>query len=203
MPRHVDHDQRRRDILRVTGQLLAEQGMGGLSFRTIAGRLGGSTTLVTHYFSTQTELLDGFAQALLDDWDGELAALEVGAGPEERLAVLLHWLVPTDAAGIQEERARIVLLGERILSGELHGIFAAWDQRIRHLIRDHLTGLVPAPLIDLRVDVLRTMTNGLVLSVLEHPDSWSADRIQAVIDCSMADMGLRVPVASERTATRA
>jgi AcrR family transcriptional regulator len=204
MPRHIDREQRRRDILRATSQLLAEQGISGLTLRAVAGRLGGSTTLITHYFSTQAELLDGLAYSMLDEWEAELAELESGAGsPEERLRVLLNWLVPQDETGIEEERARIVLLGERILGGETQYVFKSWDTRMRELIRRHLEEVVAPEVLDLRVDVVRTMTNGLTLSILEHPDSWDSGRIGAVIDCVLTDMGLNAPAVDGRSSSRA
>jgi AcrR family transcriptional regulator len=203
MPRQIDREQRRRDILNATSQLLAEQGISGLSLRAVASRLGGSTTLITHYFATQAELLDGLAYSMLDEWEAELTELESGAGSaEERLAVLLNWLVPQDDTGIQEERARIVLLGERILGAETEYVFKSWDGRMRDLIRRHLEGVVSPDALDLRVDVLRTMTNGLTLSILEHPDSWDTDRIHAVIDCVLSDMGLAVRSSDERPSAR-
>lgn len=194
MPRQIDREQRRRDILRATCELLAEQGISGLSFRAIAQRLGGSTALITHYFASQAELLDGLAYSMFDEWEAELAGLEADAGSaQERLSVLLNWLVPQDETGIQEERARIVLLGEGMLSAETEVVFASWDKKMRELIYTHLQGLVSPEHIDLRVDVLRTMTNGLTLSILEHPDVWDGTRIHAVIDCVLDDMGMTIP----------
>lgn len=202
MPRQIDREQRRRDILHVTCELLAEQGISGLSFRAIAQRLGGSTTLITHYFASQTELLDGLAFSFLDEWEAELADLEVSAGSAvERLLVLLNWLVPQDELGVKEERARIVLLGERMLGDEIKVVLGSWDKKMRELIHAHLVDLVPADLVDLRVDVLRTMTNGLTLSILEHPDSWDTTRIRAVIHCVLGDMGLTLPAGGKRMAS--
>jgi AcrR family transcriptional regulator len=190
MPRHVDHDDRRRQILEATLEVLAELGPPGLSFRTIAKRMGGSSTLVTHYFPTRQELLD----ALVDDmagWPEELEELEAGAEePRERLQLFLRWLLPDDERGRREETARINLIGERDTRLRTDHIFAAWDTNIRALITRHLEGLVPAGRVAATVDLLRSVTNGITLSVVEHPDEWPAERQYAVVDEVLGAMGL-------------
>ena len=87
MPRFVDHDVRKRDIVRATLEVLAESGTGGLSFRAVAARLGGSTTLVTHYFPNQDALLAEVASASLVLW-GEARQFSTSSGPVAAAAVV-------------------------------------------------------------------------------------------------------------------
>src|SRR5919198_335055 len=97
MPRQVDKAERRRDILNAATAVIAESGMRGLSIRAIADRLGGSTTVVTHYYPTQRDLLDDLAGSIVDTWDEEIAAREQNTEDRrERLMILLEWLVATD-----------------------------------------------------------------------------------------------------------
>jgi AcrR family transcriptional regulator len=193
MPRHIDREQRRREILHATIQVLAESGMSGLSFRAIGERLGGSTTVVTHYFSSQAQLLNDLANAMIEEWETELAALETSAASdEERLFVLLDWLVPQSEAELVEEQTRIILLSEGLLGAATEVVFSSWDGKMRELLRNHLRNLVPPEQLELRVDMLRSITNGLALSVLEHPNSWSEERIRAVLDGALGDMGITI-----------
>jgi AcrR family transcriptional regulator len=182
MPRHVDHDDRRRQIIAATLEVLAEQGPSGLSFRTVARYMGGSSTLVTHYFRTRQELLDALVEDITD-WPRELEELEAGAeDPRERLRVFLRWLLPEDERGLREETARINLIGERDTRLRTDHIFTAWDTNVRALITRHLNGLVPKKRVPAVVDVLRSTTNGITLSVVEHPDEWPVKRQYAVLD---------------------
>jgi AcrR family transcriptional regulator len=182
MPRHVDHDHRRQEIIDATLEVLAEHGPSGLSFRTIARHMGGSSTLVTHYFRTRQELLDTFVESITG-WPDEIAELEAGADdPRERLRLFLRWLVPEDDRGLKEESARINLIGERDTRLRTDHIFAAWDTKVRELIAHHLRGLVPAKRVPAIVDVLRSATNGVTLSVVEHPSEWPIERQHAVVD---------------------
>jgi AcrR family transcriptional regulator len=57
MPRIVDHDERRLHIAQVVDQLVYEQGIQAVTIREVASRVGYSTTIVSHYFSSKLEML--------------------------------------------------------------------------------------------------------------------------------------------------
>lgn len=57
MPRVVDHDERRLQIAQVVDQLVYEQGVQAVTIREVASRVGYSTTVVSHYFSSKLEML--------------------------------------------------------------------------------------------------------------------------------------------------
>jgi AcrR family transcriptional regulator len=157
----------------------------------VAKELGGSTTLVTHYFRSQTELLDGLAGWLVDDWEADLADLETGVDdPRERLLLFIKWLIPDSEESLLQERARIGLLAERQDRTEAAEMFDVWDRRMRELIRQHLKPIVPKKELEMRVDMIRVITNGLTFSAIEHPDDWSTDHMWAVLEQSLSDMGL-------------
>jgi AcrR family transcriptional regulator len=182
MPRFVDHDVRRREIIDATLEILAEQGLHGLSFRTVAARLGGSSTIVTHYFPSKQALLDALAETV-SGWPEEIAELEAQAGDAKtRLRLLLQWLVPGDERALMEERGRINLVGAGDTSVRTQHLLDTWDANVRDLLRAHLGELLPNARIDPTVDLLRALTNGLTLSAVEHPDDWPPQRQRAVLD---------------------
>lgn len=191
MPRFVDHERRRRDILVATISVIAECGLRGLTIRAVAERLGGSTTLVTHYYRSQQALLDGLAESMITSWQGELEELELGyADPRERLQIFLEWQVSMDDEGVLAERTRINLLSERILGAEVRGLFESWEHQTKELLREHLVELVPARDLEMRVDMLRALTNGITLSAVEHPEQWPSDKMAAVLWRTLNDMGV-------------
>jgi AcrR family transcriptional regulator len=191
MPRYVDHEDRRAQIVQATLEILADRGPRGLTFRAVASKLGGSSTLITHYFATRQALLDAIVETM-SDWPSELADLEMDTDDEaERLRRFLIWMVPSTEFGRMQERGRINLLGEPDAKLHTRHIFESWDAEVRDLFRHHLRNLVPADEMELKVDVLRSVTNGLTLSAIEHPDHWPLDRQTAVIDESLAALGLR------------
>jgi AcrR family transcriptional regulator len=193
MPRFVDHDVRKRDIVRATLEVLAESGTGGLSFRAVAARLGGSTTLVTHYFPNQDALLTEVASYSLELWADEIDALDrQGATPGDRLQNLLVWLMPVTPVGLMQERARINLLSSELLGEGHRTALEEWDVRIRSVLRNHLEELVPHDQVDRTVELLRVTISGVVLTVIEHPSLWPVERQLAIVEHLMQLLAIPV-----------
>lgn len=193
MPKFVDHDVRKRDIVRATLELLAESGTGGLSFRAVAARLGGSTTLVTHYFPNQDALLAEVASYSLVLWGEEIDTLDrQGATPTERLQNLLVWLMPVTPVGLMQERARINLLSSELLGEGHRTALEEWDVRIRSVLRNHLEELVPHDQVDKTVELLRVTISGVVLTVVEHPGLWPIERQLAIVEHLMQLLAIPV-----------
>lgn len=193
MPRFVDHDVRKRDIVRATLEVLAESGTGGLSFRAVAARLGGSTTLVTHYFPNQDVLLAEVASHSLVLWGEEIDALDrQGKTPTERLQNLLVWLMPVTPLGLMQERARINLLSSELLGEGHRTALEEWDVRIRSVLRSHVEELVPPDQVDRTVELLRVTISGVVLTVVEHPGLWPVERQLGVLEHLMQLLSIKV-----------
>ena len=190
MPRHVDQRQRRREIVDATRRVLAERGARGLTFRAVAEEMGGSSTLITHYFGSRQDLVNGLVEAFAE-WPGQLASLEAGVDdPRERLRLFMRWLVPSNPRGLTEERARINMLGDPDAGINAERMFNDAETRMRELIAQHLEGLVAPEELPVTVDLIRSATNGVTLSTVEHPDEWSKERQFAVIDQLLALLGL-------------
>lgn len=199
MPRHVDHEVRRREIVDATMKVLSHSGTRGLSLRAVAAEMGGSTTLITHYFPTQQELLDEVTAQLLVGWDAEIAALDAGNdSPRARLEALLKWMLPLTEEDLQTERSRISLLEGQLLGEENRVLFQGMETKIRELFRSHLRELLPADDIEQAVELMRVTTNGVVLSVLEHPDAWPAERQLAILDWLLGSLNLNDELGSRR-----
>lgn len=58
MPKVVDHDQYRRELLQQCFDLFADQGYAALTMRQIAQALGVSTGTLYHYFSSKEDLFE-------------------------------------------------------------------------------------------------------------------------------------------------
>lgn len=181
MPKHVDHEQRRREICRAALSLLAREGAAGLTFRSLAKELGGSLTLVTHYYASRDELLMDMPAQLTLDWQQELNELDADPDPRTRLRKLLAWLLPTDAAGLEEELARFALVVARHPQVPLDGL-RSFDVYVRQLIREHVAPLVPDDQVEIAVDLLRALTDGITVDVLTNPEAWPAGRQLALLD---------------------
>jgi AcrR family transcriptional regulator len=192
VPKDVDHDERRLQIAQAATEIISESGVKGLSLRKVASRLGGSSTYVTHYYASKQALLDDLADQLMAGWESAVTVIEEGVDdPAVRLQKLVHWLLPLDQSALREERARILLLAERDLLGEgARSIFDQFNERIMGFLRGHLAQVVPAAQVEPGAQLLRVVTNGVCLSVLERPSAWPATAQTEVVDSVLVLLGV-------------
>lgn len=98
MPRVVDHEERRWEIVFALWLVIAEQGIEGVSLRTVAARAGVSMGRVQHYFGTKDALVVAGIDLLV-----KRAVIEyettAGRPPDERLLHLLLQQIPATEAG--------------------------------------------------------------------------------------------------------
>jgi len=183
LPRSVDHDERRRDITRAAIRLLAKNGPRGLTLRALADELGGSITLVTHFFPNRRAILDAVTSQLIEDSATDLAPFESSQlTPAERLRAFLVWLLPTTVETLQLERSRVLLSAESDAHFNIQEFFDTWERTIRDLIERYVTPLVPERERQFYIDLLRVVQNGVVLSSVEHPKYWTPEKQIEFID---------------------
>ncbi|MEV0186555.1 TetR/AcrR family transcriptional regulator [Streptomyces sp. NPDC050625] len=196
MPRVVDHEDRRLQIVRVTIELIAEGGPKAVTMRAVARRLGGSVTLVTHYYPTRQAIFEGVAMHLIEIGHQEVAAMEEGASdPVERMRRYLDWALPTRPEAIQRELARIRLLAERDHTPSLPMTSRAFDGSMRDDLRQRLETLVPEESREAVVELLRVFVTGATLLAVEHQDDWTPERLRELADSVMTSLGLTTRIA--------
>lgn len=98
MPKIVDHEQRRSEIISAMWKVVDADGVGGVSVRSVAASAGVSKTNVGHYFESQPHLL---ALAVLDSANSSLSRIvgaELGSDPLNEATTMLLRLVPDTPA---------------------------------------------------------------------------------------------------------
>jgi AcrR family transcriptional regulator len=193
MPRIVDRAQRELEVTDAALRILRRDGPRGLTLRALAKELDGSITLVTHFYSTRSDLLASITRRLVADYQRELESLVVGANPQARLRILLEWLLPLTNEAKLAERSRVLMSAERGTDLNVQAFFKAMEDTMRGLLREHLAGLVPPDEVEIYVDTLRAFANGVVLSAIEHPRYWTKKRQSALLDFMFRRLGLDHP----------
>ncbi len=99
MPKVVDHEQRREEILEATRRVILKQGLGGVTMRNIASEVGKSTGLVNHYFEDKAGLLVAALESSMKEFDRGLREQSSGKAPgrDSLRALLLAALPENDA----------------------------------------------------------------------------------------------------------
>ena len=114
MPKIIDHDQRRADIVDVTWQLIVEGGIEAATMREIAARAGFANGALKHYFSGKDQIIKD--------------AYERGLGMMER-AILTAVTGKRGIAAIRAHCTAALPLDEsRVLAGRIQLGF--WDHAV-------------------------------------------------------------------------
>lgn len=190
MPRFVDPEERRKEILEASLRRLADKGPKSLTIRGIAEEMGKSVTSVTHYYPNRQALIDDIIRTLDDDWRDELAELEgVEQEPAEKLWTLLDWLLPIDEIAKREEKTRLALLAEN----EVELIAPArkhFNAQVETAIAECLKSFLPEEDVSQATQALRVFISGIVLYWAEYPEEWPPERQRQMLADTLRLMGL-------------
>lgn len=203
MPRYVDAEERRNAILDAASSALAEEGYARFTLRSLARRMGGSSTLVTHYFPTKDELVSALVDQALAEAAEKRAELAQIQDPHERLRSVVEYFLPLDEESMRQERVRVALASHQGSEPAVEEFFARMEPGMRELFRAGLQGFVKAKEMEGLVDVMRAWTNGVVLSAVEHPEIWTPQRQRASLDLFLAMLPIPGLVGSSRKPRRA
>ena len=98
VPKIVDHEQRRTEIIHALWQGIYEQGIHAASYQTVARAAGISVGRIQHYFTSKQDLVRAGCQAIVDTAEsvhfGRTEALE----PFDALTELLTQPIPRNNA---------------------------------------------------------------------------------------------------------
>lgn len=181
MPRIVDHEARRTEIIEASWQVIAAEGLPGLSMRKIADAADCTTGRLTHYFENREEIVLAALRAVYDATAARLAKVRRPLPPRERLVAYLEETLPLDRERLLEWQVWIAFWSaattEPLLAKEN-------DERILGWVRA-LTPIVAAaaPHADAahEAEALIALVNGVGLQAAVHPTAANKRRARAVV----------------------
>ncbi|QFG20292.1 TetR/AcrR family transcriptional regulator [Actinomadura sp. WMMB 499] len=172
MPVEIDITQRLATIADATLDIVASDGLDGVSIRAVAKRIGGSTTLVTNYLRTREALLVNAIEHATRAWAAELEESVAGAGDRDRLLAAVRWAGSTGGNDEVLRRLFMELLGRG-------GPESAAVRTLREDARENRAELVDAARdagagdSEFTADVLFLVLRGFYVSSLEDPERWN------------------------------
>jgi len=114
MPRIVDHDARRKEIILATWRVVAARGLAATTIREIAREAGCSTGTLAHYFSDRGEIIAS-AMAMAHRTVRARADAKIGnARGLEALRILMIEALPLDEQRTLEARIEACFWGEAV-----------------------------------------------------------------------------------------
>lgn len=170
MPRVVDHGQRRDELVDAAWQLIAEDGLGGVTIRRLAERSGWSSGAVRHYLPTREAVLEAAAQRVGAVIEERVRSVKATA-PLDALAGVLAAVLPTDPRSRRASEVWLAFVGRAISDPAIADAQGILYRDLNQLLVDLLTALAA---IGYRVDggaasaasELQALVDGLTVHVL-------------------------------------
>lgn len=139
MPKVVDHDERRRELVEASWQVIADEGLESLTMRKIAAAAGCTTGRLTHYFPNRETLVLVALKAAYDAAALRMAEARKRQGTARtRLQAMLEETLPLDEERLREWKIWIAFWGaaaaDIALAKENDARHDRWQEAILPLI---------------------------------------------------------------------
>jgi AcrR family transcriptional regulator len=176
MPKIVDHDERRREVLSAARRVIVRDGLDAATTRAIAKEAGYSNGVLAHYFTDKDEiLLSALRQSHQRIRDRLARKVEAVSGLAALRELLLDNL-PLDAERTQETRLEVSFWSRSLASERLAEIQRAEAAELRAAVRAllaqaRLAGeLTTEANLDDVAEQLLALVDGLSLHLLLYPE---------------------------------
>lgn len=190
MPRVVDVDERRREIVAATARLIARGGLEAATMRDIAAEAGWTTGVVNHYFADKRELL----RSTLTHSIRERRVVRRRAGGDTPGELLRHELsaaLPLDEQGRTHWLVTLAFLAQAVGDAELAAVqrdaYRGFRANVAELVL--LTGVGEMATALDRAEHLIAQIDGVAIQAMFDPESWPAARQLAMLDDVLSRLG--------------
>ncbi|MGR9289957.1 TetR/AcrR family transcriptional regulator [Rhizobium leguminosarum] len=186
MPKIVDHDQRRAELIQVILKVMSEHGLAGTTIRTIARKGGFSSGVLSHYFTSKDEMVNfafgAVAEAIFVRVDERLRTTK---SPKDRVRLLVEELVPSNGVD-QESIVSIAFWGTALHDPDLRSQFHERYENWRNYLRRELVAAVnesgsDETNIDDNVELLVSLADGFLISWTLDPKRYDTGTRQRLI----------------------
>jgi AcrR family transcriptional regulator len=191
MPKKVDHDARREELVLAAWRVIAANGIDEVTIRDIARESGYSSGVLAHYFKNKDDLL---AQALRlshtrirKRYDAEV---ETPVAVDALRAILIDNL-PMDEQRDLETRIEMSFWARALRNEELHEIQQGESETLRELLRELVERAQKDKAISKKHDreevleLLGAMIDGISLHALLYPDRLPPKKQAAVMEFAL------------------
>lgn len=185
MPKSVDHQAKRDEVVAVATRLIAERGIDAATVRVIAAESGASTKVVSTHFSDKRELLLLVYRAAAMRARARLDAARLA--PEEGVLACAEALLPLDRARRHDWALWLAFWGMAVSDSQFS---AEQRQRLRST-RTTLHAVIEAATVageltagtdaEALAGELLTTIHGIAVQAVFDPRAWPAERQRSMI----------------------
>lgn len=176
MPKVVDHEQRRREVLDATWRVILREGAQGTTIRAIAQEMGCSAGVLAHYFKDKDDIL---TSAHLHAYARAEERIEAVAGQAIGMMALRKVLLealPLDDVRLDEARIEVIAWNGALSSPKIAAVkqssLERWRQKLTQLVRSarELGEITTALSDDLVVHEIVVLVDAMSVEAVIHPD---------------------------------
>jgi AcrR family transcriptional regulator len=192
MPKKVDHDARREELVLAAWRVIAARGIDEVTIREIARESGYSSGVLAHYFENKDDLL---AHALRlshtriqKRYDAELGA---PAAADALKGILLDNL-PLDEQRELETRIEMSFWARALRNEALHEIQQQESETLRALLRELVENAQKEGTVSTEhemedvIELLGAVIDGVSLHALLYPDRLPAEKQARVMEFALS-----------------
>jgi len=188
MPKVVDHDVRRSEVVAATWQVIADEGLEAATIRRIAAAAGCTTGRVTHYFDSKDDVLVAALEAV-HEAAAERMGRHLDAAPRDGEATLRAVLL--EALPLDDERRRewgvwLAFWGRASTDARLirehERRYGSWRALLAALVADVIGARPGSAAVRTGVDLVATSIDGLGIQALLQPERFPPRRLAAMVD---------------------
>ena len=190
MPKLIDHDLRRRELVEASWQVIADEGLEGVTMRKVAAAADCTTGRITHYFENREELVLAALRAVYDAAGTRMAeAARSDLPPAEKLLLHLEETLPLDAARLTEWKVWIAFWSAAArhpeLAAENDKRHRSWRKALIPLIR----ALSPNADDEVEANILSGIVDGLGLQAAVNDTPANRTRVRDTVAAYVERLG--------------
>jgi AcrR family transcriptional regulator len=194
MPRLVDHEVRRAEIIDATWRLIARRGIDATTMREIAREMGMANGALTHYFPDKNAIIQAAFEYVFQATNDRIAARLGNAVGLEALRVFCREVMPVDDVTLLEARVVIPFWQRALTDARMEAVFvdsmAQWRRDVEgYLARARADGDVRTPVPDhVLAEQLLAMITGLQILATLTPGTTTAALQTTLLDTFLAGL---------------
>lgn len=188
MPKVVDHEERRREIITATWKVMVSKGLANTTTREIAREAGCSTGVLAHYFDDRAHIVSSALVRSHADVRKRTDARVTDLHGLEALRILLTEALPLDTQRLREAQTEVCFWGEAIGNPELLELqnreVDRFAERIRRVIQEaQAHGEVSAELdVERAVQECLVLIDGVSIQAVLYPVRVTVENQLALLD---------------------
>lgn len=194
MPKIVDHDERRRVYLEAMWRVVARDGAGAVSHRSVASEAGMSKSNLAYYFPSRADLLAAAVDQMTSEAERRVATAGVVVVDLDSIVDLVMVAIPDSPERRRQSEVWLLLVSERGDDAHLGELLDALDERVISVIAAQLhvlkgSGFIGAGRdIELEAARLHALIDGLSLHTMTNPKVMPPARIREILAAHLADL---------------